>query len=68
MIIDSIIYHFHRKYCHIPVTHNASWYDTGMGRFISEDPDRNGANWYVYVSNNQLECIDPIGMKIEVTL
>ncbi len=41
---------------------NARWYDASTGRFISEDPARDGQNWYVYVSNNPLKYIDPTGM------
>ena len=41
---------------------NARWYDAGTGRFISQDPMRDGANWYVYVGNNPLGFVDPSGM------
>ena len=41
---------------------NARWYDAGTGRFISEDPMRDGANWYVYVGNNPLGFVDPSGL------
>jgi hypothetical protein len=44
--------------------YNARWYDAGTGRFISEDPARDGANWYVYVSNNPLKYIDPTGLAV----
>ncbi|WP_367277190.1 RHS repeat-associated core domain-containing protein, partial [Oceanispirochaeta sp.] len=30
--------------------YNARWYDAGTGRFISEDPARDGSNWYIYTS------------------
>jgi hypothetical protein len=55
--------------------YNARWYDAGTGRFISEDPARDGANWYVYVritmemmvevDQNLVEMINPKrnGMK-----
>jgi RHS repeat-associated protein len=43
---------------------NARWYDASTGRFISEDPIRDGSNWHVYVSNNPLRFIDPTGMYI----
>ena len=41
---------------------NARWYDANTGRFISEDPARDGAAWYVYCSNNPLKFTDPTGM------
>jgi RHS repeat-associated protein len=43
--------------------YNARWYDAGTGRFISEDPARDGQNWFIYVSNNPLKFIDPTGMR-----
>ena len=33
---------------------NARYYDPSMGRFITEDPARDGINWYVYCGNNPL--------------
>jgi len=41
---------------------NARWYDAQTGRFLSEDPARDGANWYIYCSNNPIKYIDPSGM------
>ena len=41
---------------------NARWYDPLLGRFTSEDPARDGMNWYVYVRNNPLGRIDPSGL------
>ncbi|MDC7232986.1 MAG: RHS repeat-associated core domain-containing protein, partial [Spirochaetales bacterium] len=41
---------------------NARWYDASTGRFISEDPARDGSNWHVYVSNNPLSFVDPTGL------
>ncbi len=43
--------------------YNARWYDADTGRFISEDPARDGQNWFIYVSNNPLKFIDPSGMS-----
>ena len=43
--------------------YNARWYDAGTGRFISEDPARDGSNWYSYVTNNPLKFVDPAGMR-----
>ena len=37
-------------------------YDPGMGRFTSEDPARDGLNWYVYCGNNPVAFADPFGM------
>ena len=31
---------------------NARWYDPTLGRFITEDPARDGGNWFAYVGNN----------------
>jgi RHS repeat-associated protein len=33
---------------------NARWYDPQLGRFITEDPIKDGLNWFAYVSNNPL--------------
>ncbi|MCK4261241.1 MAG: hypothetical protein KAX49_19870, partial [Halanaerobiales bacterium] len=32
------------------------------GRFISEDPVKDGANWYSYCANNPLKYVDPTGL------
>jgi hypothetical protein len=42
---------------------NARWYDPTLGRFITEDPIKDGVNWFAYVSNNPLNRIDPTGLK-----
>jgi RHS repeat-associated protein len=42
---------------------NARWYDPQAGRFVTEDPARDGANWYVYVRNNPLKYVDPTGLE-----
>jgi RHS repeat-associated protein len=43
---------------------NARWYDSELGRFISEDPeaDPNNPNLYVYCRNNPLAFIDITGL------
>jgi RHS repeat-associated protein len=40
---------------------NARWYDPELGRFVAEDPARDGTNWYVYCANTPLTRIDPTG-------
>ena len=42
---------------------NARWYDPSIGRFISEDPVKDGLNWFVYVGNNPLVYVDPTGLR-----
>lgn len=44
---------------------NARWYDSEIGRFISEDPaaDPNNPNLYTYCGNNPLVRIDPTGLR-----
>ena len=39
----------------------ARYYDVRDGRFISEDPAKDGLNWYVYCGNNPVNFIDPSG-------
>lgn len=34
----------------------ARYYDPNSGRFISEDPIKDGYNWYVYAGNNPVKC------------
>ena len=38
------------------------YYDSSIGRFISEDPIQAGDNWYVYCENNPLKGIAPSGL------
>ena len=42
----------------------ARYYDPAIGRFISEDPDCDGRNWYVYCRNNPVNAVDPSGESI----
>ncbi|HOX92525.1 MAG TPA: RHS repeat-associated core domain-containing protein, partial [Spirochaetales bacterium] len=42
--------------------YNARWYDPELGRFTTEDPIRDGTNWYVYVNNRPLNLVDPSGL------
>ena len=41
---------------------NARWYDQSIGRFISEDPIKDGLNLYIYCKNNPLKFIDLSGL------
>ena len=38
------------------------YYDPSIGRFITEDPVRDGTNWYVYCENNPVKYVDPSGL------
>ena len=38
------------------------YYDPSIGRFITEDPIRSGANWYIYANNNPVMFVDPTGL------
>ena len=40
---------------------NARWYDASTGRFTTEDPIRDGWNWYGYANQNPLRFTDPTG-------
>ncbi len=39
----------------------ARYYDPAMGRFVSEDPEGSGSNWFVYSDNNPITRTDPTG-------
>ena len=39
----------------------ARYYDPAIGRFISEDPARDGLNWYGYCDANPVNLVDPEG-------
>ena len=39
----------------------ARYYSPDLQRFISEDPIRDGNNWYAYCGNNAVKFIDPLG-------
>ena len=41
----------------------ARYYDSGVGRFNTEDPALDGLNWYVYCMGNPVNHFDPSGMK-----
>ncbi len=38
------------------------YYDTRTGRFINEDPIKDGLNWYSYCGGNPVMLVDPSGM------
>lgn len=40
---------------------NARWYDSELGRFTTEDPARDGANWYGYCNGNPVMFVDNDG-------
>ena len=40
------------------------YYDPSIGRFITEDPVKDGLNWYVYCGNNPILYVDPSGLDI----
>lgn len=41
------------------------YYDSESGRFITEDPIRDGINWYAYCSGNPVMFEDYIGLRTE---
>ena len=43
-------------------------YSPGTGRFLSEDPIRDGTNWYAYCGGNPILWVDPSGYKSEYYL
>ncbi|MDO4302186.1 MAG: polymorphic toxin type 44 domain-containing protein, partial [Clostridia bacterium] len=38
------------------------YYDSESGRFITEDPIKNGNNWYSYCGGNPVMFLDPLGL------
>ena len=38
------------------------YYDSSMGRFITEDPIKDGLNWYSYCGGNPVVFVDPLGL------
>ncbi|MCC6446957.1 MAG: RHS repeat-associated core domain-containing protein [Armatimonadetes bacterium] len=39
------------------------YYDPVTGRFESEDPKRDGVNWYIYANDNPINIVDPNGTE-----
>lgn len=42
----------------------ARYYDSNIKRFISEDPIKDGLNWYSYAGNNPVMYVDPSGLEL----
>jgi len=42
----------------------ARYYEPATGRFISEDPDRDGVNWYAYCESKPVIYVDPDGRQM----
>jgi uncharacterized protein RhaS with RHS repeats len=43
----------------------ARYYESASGRFISEDPDGQGGNWFTYCGNNPVGNVDSSGKSID---
>ena len=43
---------------------NARWYDCELGRFTTQDPARDGMNWWAYCGGNPITFVDPDGKFI----
>ena len=46
----------------------ARYYEAETGRFISEDPARDGANWYNYGDNDPVQAVDFTGKWLHILL
>ncbi len=44
----------------------ARYYDPSNGRFVSQDPATNGANWFIYCSDEPVSHADPTGRDGEL--
>ena len=40
------------------------YYNPSTGTFITEDPARDGGNWYSYCGGDPVNCVDPSGLKL----
>jgi RHS repeat-associated protein len=47
---------------------NSRYYDPITGRFLTEDPSRQGSNWYAYCQNNPVNRVDPSGLDSEMVI
>ena len=43
----------------------ARYYDSEIKRFTTEDPAKDGLNWYAYCGNNPVMRVDPTGLRSE---
>ena len=41
------------------------YYNPAMGRFLNEDPIRDGLNWYTYCLNSPILFSDPFGLSVK---
>ena len=46
----------------------ARYYDPALGRFASQDPSKNGMNWFVYCNNNPVNLVDYTGKSASTFL
>ncbi|MBQ3426224.1 MAG: RHS repeat-associated core domain-containing protein, partial [Clostridia bacterium] len=42
------------------------YYSSELRRFITEDPAKDGMNWYAYCGNNPVMFVDPWGLEIQL--
>jgi len=57
----------HRQDAESALTYmRARYYDPATGRFLTEDPARDGANWYAYCDHEPIGRTDPTGRWIEI--
>ncbi len=46
----------------------ARYYDSSVGAFVSEDPIKDGLNWYAYCAGNPVNFWDPLGTSWTVDM